>query len=187
MSKKSESTISNRLISSRAVSRVKILVRQEKEPESKTAHEADSGLSMPELFGSYDRSTSSWKTCPASCETASDKSSVIWPKSGMMRNGNVFRLPEWMPRIVERESSLLLTPIEMDGSGGVSTMALGYKRAKPHGFGSLSEQLNVAYGLRPDAAFMEMMMGYPEDWTLIEGLPSETPSCRKSPKSSDVE
>jgi hypothetical protein len=56
----------------------------------------------------------------------------------------------------------------MDGSGGVSTMVLGYKRAKPHSFGSLSEQLNIAYGLRPDAAFMEMMMGYPDGWTQIE-------------------
>jgi hypothetical protein len=59
----------------------------------------------------------------------------------------------------------------MDGSGGVSTMVLGYKRATPHGFGSLSEQLNIVYGLRPNAAFMEMMMGYPDGWTQIEGQP----------------
>jgi hypothetical protein len=182
MLKKSENTISNRLTSSRAASRAKISAKPEKEPESKMAQEADFGLSMPESFGSYDQSTSSWKTSHDSCETVLDKSSVIWPKSGMMRNGRVYQRPEWVPRIAEKESSLLLTPIEMDGSGGVSTMALGYKRAKPHGFGSLSEQLNVAYGLRPDAAFMEMMMGYPEDWTLIEGQPSETRSCRKSRK-----
>jgi hypothetical protein len=154
-----------------ADSPAKILVKPENGPVLKTELEADFGLNTPELSMNCGPDSPLSKTSLDSLITDSNKCSTTLPKSGMMRNGIVSAHLTWVPRIAGSASSLLLTPIEMDGSGGVSTMVLGYKRATPHGFGSLSEQLNVAYGLRPDAAFMEMMMGYPDGWTQIEGQP----------------
>jgi hypothetical protein len=154
-----------------ADSLVKTSAKRGNGPELKTALEAGYGLNTPESSMNCGPDSPSSKTFPDLLITDSSKCSMTLPKSGMMRNGTVSEHPTWVPRIAGSASSLLLTPIEMDGSGGVSTMVLGYKRATPHGFGSLSEQLNVAYGLRPDAAFMEMMMGYPDDWTQIEDQP----------------
>jgi len=166
MSKRSGNTISNQLILSVEDSPAKISVTRGNKRESKSELEAASGLNMPASFGSYDLNTSLWRMSQTSSKMESDESSGIWPKSGMMQNGRVYERPMWVPRTAGSASSLLLTPIQEDCH--TSSLRRGYIRSKPHSLGSLSEQLIVTYGLRPSAAFFEMMMGYPENWTNVD-------------------
>ncbi len=55
------------------------------------------GLSTPDLLASYDRSSSSWRTSQRCLVEGWGEFSETWPRSGMMRNGTVFRLPPLVP------------------------------------------------------------------------------------------
>ncbi len=79
------------------------------EPGSKEA-EADFGLSSRESLASYDPVTSSWRTSQLCLDGDLDEFSETFPRSGMTRNGRLFRRPTWVRRIGARESGLLPTP-----------------------------------------------------------------------------
>ena len=83
--------IQNRhLLTSSAVdSLVKTSALLEKESEL-TVKEAAYGLKCSELYGKLDLDTCSLKTAQCSLFGDSSKSYATFPKSGMMRNGNVY-------------------------------------------------------------------------------------------------
>lgn len=72
---------------------------------------AGSGPSSPASFASFDPATSSWRTSPSSASGDSTKSRVIWPRSGMTRNGTAYQLAPSAPRTIATDSSLWPTPL----------------------------------------------------------------------------
>lgn len=76
----------------------------EKAPGSPELNQ-DSGTSSPESWASWDRATSSWRTCVLSLLGESMPFLGPWPTSGMMRNGRLSPQPPWVPPTVESESS----------------------------------------------------------------------------------
>ena len=65
------------------------------------------------------------------------------------------------------DSGLLLTPLVIDASLSKS-LRDGYQRN--HSFGSLSEQMISAHGLRLTARLAEKVMGWPLEWTDLKPL-----------------
>ena len=61
---------------------------------------AGSGPISPQSLATFDPDTCSWKTSQGCLPTLEDseRSSVIWPRSGSMRNGECFRRQEWERR-----------------------------------------------------------------------------------------
>jgi hypothetical protein len=75
---------------------------------------AESGLvcgqSMPGLFAYLDLDSLSWKTSQLCLFEESTLFSATWPRAGMTRNGNAYRLLPLVPRISGTGCSLWLTP-----------------------------------------------------------------------------
>jgi hypothetical protein len=78
------------------------------------ASAAASGLSMPDLLASYDRSSSSWRTSQHSLEGGLTEFSGTWPRSGLMRSGIAYQLPPLVPLTGGIDSGLLPTPSASD-------------------------------------------------------------------------
>lgn len=147
-------------------------------------------------LASYDRNTSSWRTAQTSLLELEagglDTFSGSWPRSGMMRNGMSYQLPDLVPPTSESVSgSLLPTPVARSGSTGspyfldggshargklrrllpTITVNGNYNRvgASPTSGDGLYTILN-GVGLKPGSIschrFAAWMMGFPEDWLL---------------------
>ncbi len=74
----------------------------------------------PNIIGSsawYDRDTSSWKMWQRCLTGEWEEFSGIWPASGMMRNGVLFRQPKQGDHIPDYVSGLWPTPCAMDSIG----------------------------------------------------------------------
>lgn len=109
----------------------KISPMQDDAPAWKVTDPA-SGSRWLESFASYNPAWSSSKTSQDSCEPwlvdqgslLSESSSLIWPNSGMTRDGVAFELPTWELHISVPEFSSLLddellpTPSTTDSKGG---------------------------------------------------------------------
>lgn len=83
------------------------------EPES-TANEADSGERWPGSLAKYDPDTCSWKTAQRSLLGDSEPSSVTWPRSGLMLDGQCWELPTLERRTSESASGFWQTPVADD-------------------------------------------------------------------------
>ena len=77
---------------------------------SRKTTRAGSGPSSPELLAYYSPLTSSWKTYQHSPLGAYPLLLERLPRSGMTRNGKLYRLHRSVPRTLESDSSLLPTP-----------------------------------------------------------------------------
>ena len=130
----------------------------------------DSGQNTPVLLAKYDRATSSWRTSQLCLDGGLALFSETWPRSGMTQSGIAYQLPMLVPLTCEIERGLW--PTVGAQSRGVSGSANTRKLLTL--IGAESSCLSVSQS--------EWLMGYPEGWTAL--LPSETPSSRKSPKSS---
>src|SRR5664279_1428323 len=75
-----------------AVSHARIPATPANAPAS-TASDQDCGRNFSGSFANYDRASSSWKTSAHFVKEDSTGFSEIWPASGIMRNGTVYRLP----------------------------------------------------------------------------------------------
>ena len=64
-----------------------------------------SGLNTSESLASFDRGSSSWKTCQGSLFVDSITSLTDWPRSGMTRNGHLYSHPILARHTAARESS----------------------------------------------------------------------------------
>ena len=81
-----------------------------------TASEAASGANSREWFASYDRASSSWRTCQGSLFGGWVEFSETWPTSGMTQNGSAYERQTWVRLIDVGGSSLWLTPSMTPGA-----------------------------------------------------------------------
>lgn len=72
--------------------------------------EVDCGPRSPVWLASFDRDTSSWRTCQHSVEGGLELFSETWPRSGTMRSGTAYRLPPLVPLTYGTESGSLRIP-----------------------------------------------------------------------------
>lgn len=96
--------------------RAKTLALQEASKES-TARNQDCGEKWRASFAKFDRDSCGWKTAQTSLLGESEESSVIWPRSGMMRGGACSELPPLAPLTSASECGSGLrtpTPISSD-------------------------------------------------------------------------
>jgi len=178
-----------------------------------TANARGYGASTPELLARFDPATSSWRTSQTCLFEVWAEFSETWPRSGMTRNGTAYLLPPLVPIIGEIVSGSLPTPTaqgvsRFTSAGGSNARKKWAKMlptvtahdyrggCKPERSEKMREQsargLDLPSVLRllfPNStglvrpSWAEARMGYPIGWT--ECMPSETPSSRKSRKSSD--
>lgn len=78
----------------------------------------DYGSSTPDLLASYDPATSLWRTSQACLLEEWATYSGSWPRSGMMRNGMVYRLPPLVPLTDVTASGSWATPQAHDAGKG---------------------------------------------------------------------
>ncbi len=173
---------------------------QERAPALK-ANGLDYGDSMPGLLARYDRDTSSWRTSQLCLDGDYQEFSETWPRSGMTRNGKAYLRPPLVPHISGTGFGYLPTPDKSLGTlrGGdmASADATTCLRKETHGtrksgakIGSslrwsqefIREWLRTGGYLNP--VWLERLMGFPDDWSMLETELSETPSCQSSRKSS---
>lgn len=89
--------------------RARISASQAKEPGS-TGHGRVFGPSSLDSLGSFDPDTSSWRTFQRSLVEESGELLRTWPRSGMTRNGIVYRRQPLVPRTGATASGLWPTP-----------------------------------------------------------------------------
>jgi len=145
----------------------KTLAQQERGLES-TENEVDYGKKWQGWFAKLDPATSLWKIPQCSLFEDSEPSLEIWPKWGMMRDGECSELPIRVPNIPENESGFLPTPMASDSDGG------GVQRSKNGKEYNLRDWwANMGLGKRPQQRrpeFWEWVMGWPEHWTALDQL-----------------
>ena len=138
----------------------------------------DYGQSLPESFASYDPDTSLWRTLQRSLFGGWESYSVTWPRSGMMRSGNVCRLPSLGRLTKEIESSLLPTPkaVMPKEPAGVCIRNNRIIRKSGQDY-SINLRVIAQLGLWKDGhaergeltpMFCEWLMGFPIGWTEYE-------------------
>ena len=127
---------------------------------------AGSGQSSPESLASFDRDTSLWKTSQRCLFEGWETFSETWPRSGTMRNGIAFRLPQLVPLSSATGCGLLPTLVAGDSRGGRNGTAKG--RSLSDGM-TLTDWLwvNVGRGTL-DPGSGEQIMGFPEGWTDLD-------------------
>ena len=97
--------------------RVKTLALREKELVSPEVV-LDYGVRCIESYGKLDLDTSSLRTAQCSLFEVSSESFAIFPKQGMMRNGNVYRTPPLDSTIIVKGCTLLPTPTKSNNKCG---------------------------------------------------------------------
>ena len=129
---------------------------------------ADYGLKCSVLFAQFCRDSLSWKTSQRCLFTEWAELSETWPQSGTTQNGRAFRRQPSVPITYELASGFLPTPLASE---------TGYRRTR---YSQGGFALSTAIGGPVNPRFAEWMMGYPLEWTDLEG--SETPSSPRSQK-----
>ena len=146
-------------------------------PDTKKDYKAtglDFGTRCFEFVARWCRATSSWKTSQTSLLESGDAgllpSSVTWPRSGMMCNGIVFRLPQLAPSIREIGYGLLPTPTKSDGMSMrcFSIQSQVKSQLAGHQDRSWPSLLVISrFDLKRYCRIIESLMGYPQLWTRL--------------------
>lgn len=121
------------------------------------------GVRCIELYGRLDLSTSSLRIRQLSLFPVSSKSYAIFPKSGMMRNGNVYQAPTLVYNRVGSDYIVLPTPVKSTARGA----------SKNRYFGSPTYRGNIHEYIRdgeqdsqyPHPDLLESLMNFPIGWT----------------------
>lgn len=158
--------------------RVKISLPQASEMVSK-ALKVGYEATLPGSFQRLILTGSSLKTVVTSQEKDSNASFLILPRSGMMRNGNIYMRPHLQCLTSESDFSLLPTPTRQDGpSFYVVTLRQSLERFNKRGRGKRDvnlQQALIRYYNFPKAfanpRFSEWMMGFTKDHTLCPDWP----------------
>ena len=127
-----------------------------------TGSAPDCGVKCIELYGRLDLNTSSLRTRQLSLFPDSSKSYAAFPKSGMMRNGNVYQTTLLDTRTKGKDFTLLPTPTKSDYKATFATMdALTRYLRSGHQI-RVSDMLAQKGFLKSQRiALLEMMMGFP--------------------------
>ena len=158
-------------ISSAEDSHAKTSATPEQNKDSQ-ASAAGCGVSSPGSLASYDPDTSSWRTSQRCFIEGWAQFSETWPRSGLIRSGIAFRLPQLVHLSSATGSGLLPTLVAGDSRGGRNGTAKG--RSLSDGM-TLTDWLWVNVGLGMlDPGSAEQIMGFPTGWTALDA--SETPS-----------
>lgn len=160
----------------------KIFRGQTQKPKELKDTVQDYGAKCTELWGKLDLTTSSLKTAQTSLFEDLNECYATFPKSGMMRNGNVYRLQPLDSDIEENEFTLLPTPthtvsfqigweVPLLMWKGLKTRKSGVKFGVNLGWTLKKWYLDTTNGevkdktLLPNPYFVELVMGYPKGWT----------------------
>jgi hypothetical protein len=165
-------------------SHVRIFLSMEKEPDC-LALDLAFGQNTSGSFANYDQTTSSWRTSQRSLFEDWSAFSGTWPRSGMMRNGVVFRRHSMAGSNLGIGSGLYPTPrASRRGARNPVTAIAALERNGRKKFQRLEDMLTVEEGMTgvPNPMFVEWLMGYPLMWTECPCL--GTPSIQKSLKQS---
>lgn len=150
--------------------------------DTQPIHVLDSGQRRCDWFASLDLPSYSWKTLQGCLFEGLEKYSGAWPRSGMMRNGNVYHTAPLVDSNYVTGSGYWPTLKASDGDQYSSNRGYFLRRLK------IAPDLPVIVALstpptpegyygKLNPVFAEWLMGYPQDWTDCEGL--ETPLFRK--------
>jgi len=128
------------------------------------ASEADSGQKWPESLAKYDRNSRSWRT--AQCLLFEDLTEclAIFPRWGMMHDGELWERTMLALPTEENESGFLPTVVKVDSKGTSRKRfrgSLDFRGGKA--IEGLRTSLNDPLYIHPD--FAEWMMGWPIEWT----------------------
>lgn len=128
------------------------------------------GQSSIASFAIFDRDTWRLKTPQCSLIEGFDEYCGTLPRSGLMRNGRLYRRQTLLCRTVENGCSLLPTPTRSMGQRGWGLSKSGRERYSPE------ICVNAfRFGYKPPISLLEWMMGFPERHTDLGGKPLETP------------
>ena len=138
---------------------VKTSQSQETEREYKTEHAVAYGQSAPVCLGSFDPNTPSLKTSQTflmeSGELGLSEFSGTFPRSGMMRSGTVYQLPNLARTTIEIGSGLWPTPTAHNAKEG----------AYPSEYTRKTPTLSAQAGGKLNPAWVEWLMGFPINHT----------------------
>ena len=129
----------------------------------------DFGKNSGEYYGKLDLNTYSLKTAQCSLFEDLNTCYAILPKSGIMRNGKLFRRKSLVFPTYDKECSLWPTPCKSDAKILMNTLE-SYKNyyAKKYQDKLIYQcQLNDMTA-EQSMNLYESMMGFPKDWTKIE-------------------
>ena len=150
-------------MSSAEDSRAKTSHQQEKEPGSQE-NEADSGQKWPGSLAKFDLNTHSWRTHQCLLFEDLTECLAIFPRWGMMHDGELYPLQIATLHMKEKEFGLevFYTPTARDWKG---MSGKGFRER--HG-----EKKNLAdfLGGVPNPEFSEWLMGWPIGWTDLKPL-----------------
>ncbi len=120
------------------------------------------GAKCIELYGKLDLNTSSLKIRQLSLFPVLNKSYAIFPKSGLMRNGNVYQTTLLDTRTKGKDFTLLPTPTKSDYKATYATMDALTRYLKSGHQIRVSDILAQKGFLKSQRiALLEMMMGFP--------------------------
>lgn len=150
------------LTSSAVASLVKTSALLEKVSELQV-HEADYGVKCLGLYGKLDLDTSSLKTAQCCLFEDLSKSYATFPKSGMMRNGNVYQVQTLAYNRVGNDYIVLPTPTVSTSKGAVRKRYFG----SPTYRGNLEEFIRDGEqdSLYVHPNLLENIMNFPIGWT----------------------
>lgn len=122
-----------------------------------------SGQNMPDLLASYDLNSCLWRTRQACLVSGWTEFSGIWPRSGMMRNGELFALPTLDYPHCDVGSGLLPSPCARDGKDVSSTLVhlASRRRHQPSAATKLLES-GLHWSMISEA--YARIMGFPSRW-----------------------
>jgi hypothetical protein len=135
----------------------KTSVQQDPEQESRAPDQA-CGSTWEESLAKYDLDSRTWRTAHSLFPEVLPWSSVILPRWGTMRNGDVYQRPAWAPITSGIESgSLLPTPTCHNAKEG----------AYPAEYARNTPTLATHVGGKIHPNFTEWMMCWPQDWSAL--------------------
>lgn len=148
---------------SQAVSPAKIFHVPAQPPLGLTESVLACGGKCYESFAWYDQSTSSWRTWQQSwTENGWERFLGPWPRLGLMRNGIAYRLKSSALPTSATDSLRLPTPTKSWGTHGTGITS------KKRRYSQAVEENMRRFGRKPHPRLVEWMMGFPQDFTLIE-------------------
>ena len=147
----------------------KIFRGQTQKPKELKDTVQDYGAKCTELWGKLDLTTSSLKTAQTSLFEDLNECYATFPKSGMMRNGNVYRTSLLDTHTGERESTLLPTPTKSDHKATFAKVeALTRYLESGHQIRAMDILAQKGFLKSERIAILEMMMGFEIGHTELE-------------------
>ena len=134
-----------------------------------------------ELLARYDRKSSSWRTLQLSLFGGCERYLGGLPRSGMMRNGQLYPLPNLEHPILGTGCSLLPTPCVSGHYSNKSLSDGATLRLSLHGL-ARERKSHTGKLMRLRPSYVEWMMGFPGGWIGTEHL--ATPLCPSAPSTS---